>query len=279
MDLGLTGKTVLVTGGALGIGRAIVRELSAEGCTVVVADIDRSAGSKLVEEIGVRNGLFVEMDVTDTAAITAAADTIAERYGTLDVLVNNAGIWRPGSVEQLEEERWDAVLDVNLKGYFVVAKAMIPLMTKGGAIINMASVAGLVGSREASAYNASKGGVINLTRGMALDLAPKNIRVNCITPGLIDTAQGVEVVGYYTAGNDPKVAGKQWHPLGRVGVPEDITPFVALLASDKGAFATGATFTNASPSSRIASLNSLPRMTTAFSRRVGSSVAAAPALV
>jgi len=243
VDLGLEGKTAIVTGGANGIGEAITRELSEEGCEVLVADIDESAGKNLVKELGQDERTFISMDVKKVEDIENMAQRAKDMYNSVDVLVNNAGIWRPGSVVQLEEKRWDSVLDVNLKGYYLVSKKIIPLMEEGGSIVNMASVAGLVGAKEASAYNASKGGVVNLTRAMALDFADRGIRVNCVTPGLIDSAQGEQVVSYYTDSTDPDDVGANWQPLPVVGKPEHISPMVTFLASEKTSFATGGIFT------------------------------------
>ena len=154
-------KSAVITGGAVGIGKAIAQLFSSDGCQVVIADEVKNM---------VQKGISF--------------------CGSINILVNNAGIWRPGRVTDLTEETWDQVLDTNLKGIFLVSKEIISLMQKEGegSIINLASVAGLVGSRDGPAYNASKGGIVNLTRGMALDFAKDSIRVNCICPGLIDSA-------------------------------------------------------------------------------------------
>lgn len=243
MELGLENNVAVVTGAAKGIGRAIAKELVKEGCRVIIADIDEEAGNDLVSDLGEGRSTFISMDVREASEVERMAEQVSDSFQSVDILVNNAGIWRPGSVTQLEEKRFDNVINVNLKGYYLVSKNIIPLMGKGASIINMASVAGLVGAKEASAYNASKGGVVNLTRAMALDYADRDIRVNCVTPGLIDSEQGEQVVSYYTDTDDPEEVGAGWQPLPMVGKPDHISPIVAFLASQKAEFATGAVFT------------------------------------
>ncbi|MFQ6066028.1 MAG: SDR family NAD(P)-dependent oxidoreductase [bacterium] len=239
-------KSAVITGGAMGIGKAIARLFSREGCRVVIADINEEKGAETQKEIEEQGGrcLFIRCDVARADEVRNMAQKAVSFCGSINILVNNAGIWRPGRVTDLTEETWDQVLNTNLKGIFLVSKEIIPYMQEegGGSIINVASVAGLVGSREASAYNASKGGIVNLTRGMALDFAKDNIRVNCICPGLIDTAQGDMVVGHYAPGKDPKTAKESWQPLARAGIPQDVAKLALYLASDESSFATGSIF-------------------------------------
>ncbi len=242
----LKGKSGVVTGGAMGIGKAIAQLFSREGCRVVIGDVDERKGAETQKEIEQQGGhcLFTPCDVSRADEVRNLAQKAISFCGTINILANNAGIWRPGKVTDLTEDVWDQVLNTNLKGIFLVSKEIIPHMQKagGGAIVNVASVAGLVGGREASAYNASKGGVVNLTRGMALDFAKDNIRVNCLCPGLTESAQGEMVVTHYAPGQDPKTAMRSWQPLPRVGTPQDAAKAVLYLASDDSVFATGSIF-------------------------------------
>jgi len=239
-------KSAVITGGAVGIGKAVAQLFSNEGCQVVIADINEEKGAETQKEINQqgRNCLFIRCDVARADEVKNMVQKAISFCGSINILVNNAGIWRPGRVTDLTEETWDQVLDTNLKGIFLVSKEIIPLMQKDGegSIINLASVAGLVGSRDGSAYNASKGGIVNLTRGMALDFAKDSIRVNCICPGLIDSAQGDMVVAHYAPGKDPKTAKASWQPIARAGIPQDVAKVALYFASDESSFATGSIF-------------------------------------
>jgi len=242
----LENKSALITGAAMGIGAATAKLFAKEGCKVVIADIDKAAGLAIQNEIENQGGqcLFVECDVSKATSVKKMAQQALAFCGNLHVLVNNAAIWRPGSVTELTEELWDQVIDTNLKSIFLVSREAIPAIQKsnGGSIINIASVAGLVGGRESSAYNASKGGVVNLTRAMALDYASDRIRVNCICPGLIKSAQGDMVVSYYAQDQDPEQAMASWQPLSKMGMPRDVARAALYFASDDSEFATGSIF-------------------------------------
>jgi NAD(P)-dependent dehydrogenase (short-subunit alcohol dehydrogenase family) len=242
----LKNKSAIVTGGSTGIGKAIAELFSKEGCCVVIADVNKEGGKKTQKDIEKNGGrcLFIQCDVSKSSQVKKMVNKAIEFCGSINILVNNAGIWRPGKITDISEQLWDLVINTNLKGIFLVSREVIPHMQKigGGSIINVASVAGLVGARDASAYIASKGGVVNLTRGMALDFAKDNIRVNCLCPGLIQTAIGDMVVSHYAPEKDPLKAMSGWQPLPKIGTPEDIAGAALYLASDQSAFATGAMF-------------------------------------
>jgi NAD(P)-dependent dehydrogenase (short-subunit alcohol dehydrogenase family) len=240
----LDGKVAVITGGGYGIGAAIGRLFAQEGARVALIGRDGSRGEKTAQEIRGRGGdcRFYVADVSKAEQVAKVAARILQDYPRVDILVNNAGIWRPGRVVDLDEETWDSVLDTNLKGMFLVSKHFLPGMMerKAGVLINVSSVAGMVGAREASAYAASKGGIINLSRSMALDFAPFNVRVNCLCPGMTDTAQGDTVVGHYKPDADPTEAKRNWQPLRRVGTAEDVAKAALYMASEDSDFMTGA---------------------------------------
>lgn len=242
----LKSKSAVITGGSIGIGKAIAELFASEGCRVVIADVKEEKGIETQKEVEKRGGscLFIPCDVSEASDVKQMAQKASVFCGGIHILVNNAAIWRPGKVTDLTEELWDQVINTNLKGIFLVSKEIIPIIQKegGGSVINIASVAGLVGARGASAYNASKGGVVNLTKGMALDFAQDQIRVNCICPGLIETAQGDMVVAHYAPGQDPRTAMGSWQPLSRVGLPQDVANATLYFASDESSFATGSIF-------------------------------------
>jgi dihydroanticapsin dehydrogenase len=242
----LSGRVAVVTGGAIGIGAAIAGRFASEEAKVALIDIDAERGQETRQEIQSQGGScnFYQADVSSAEQVAHVVDQIIRDFGRIDILVNNAGIWRSGRVIDLDEATWDSVLNTNLKGIFLVSKQVIPSMIEArrGVVINVASVAGLVGATDASAYSASKGGVVNLSRSMALDYAPYHIRVNCLCPGLTDTAQGDSVVGYYKPEVDPSEAKRSWQPLQRIGTADDISKAALYLASDDSAFMTGSIF-------------------------------------
>jgi NAD(P)-dependent dehydrogenase (short-subunit alcohol dehydrogenase family) len=243
-----TGKGVLITGGALGIGRGIADGFAAEGANVAIADVNREAAEAAAVAVTAAGGgraIATIGDVSDAAdAARMVAETVAA-FGRLDVLINNAGIqpmtWYHG-IEDLPEDRWDRILGVNLKGIFLMSKHAIPEIRKqgGGAIVNMASVQGLQSMPGVPAYAASKGGVLSLTRNMALDYARENIRVTAICPGTIDS--DMVRTSARAEGGDLEANLRRYgafHPLGRIGRPEDIANAAVFLASEKASFITG----------------------------------------
>nr|WP_206686919.1 MULTISPECIES: glucose 1-dehydrogenase [Microbacterium] len=228
----MTGKTVLVTGGARGLGAAYVRALHAEGAAVMIADLLEAEGAALAAELGER-ARFTPLDVTDEEGWDAAiADTVAA-FGALDVLVNNAGIVNAAPIEHLSTAKWDTVIAVNLTGTFFGCRAVVPVMKAagGGSIINISSVEGIRGSRGLHGYTAAKFGVRGLTKSMAVELGASGIRVNSVHPGLILTDMTTRI--------DPAHLDI---PLGRPGTPEDVTGTIVFLASDASRFTTGAEF-------------------------------------
>ena len=238
------GKVALVTGAGSGIGRATALAFAAEGAAVGVIDIDPSGGRKTLEMINGNGGkatLFA-VDVASAADVPRAIEKIESEHGRIDVLFNNAGIELSRPLHQTSEQEWDRVLAVNLKGMFLVSKAVLPIMMgqKSGAIVNTSSISGILGWPAYAAYSTSKGGVIQLTRQMAVDYAPYNIRVNCICPGTTLTPL---IERLFELEKDPETAKDMIaarHPLGRFAQPEEIAQAVLFLASAEASFITGA---------------------------------------
>lgn len=238
----VAGKVALVTGAASGLGRAAAIRLAAEGASVVVTDVDTVGGETVARSIGERAG-FIALDTRDESQwVAAIAETVA-RFGRLNVLVNNAGIPFRQSIEAITLESWRAVMAINLDGVFLGTKHGILAMRHrgGGSIINMSSVAGLVGTPELAAYSASKAGVKLLTKCAALDCAQQryNIRVNSVHPGIIDTPTARRAMrerGDEEAGIRYLVG---MHPIGRMGQPDDVANGVVYLASEEASFVTG----------------------------------------
>lgn len=236
----LAGRVALVTGAGSGMGAAAARALAAAGARVAAADLDAAAAMATVRSIEVAGGeaLAVEGDVARSADVGRMVEEVMARFGTVDILACIAGVLRTSAVEQIAEAEWDLVLDVNLKGVFLCAQAVVPLMKarRAGKIVILASLAGRATSTLGGAhYTASKAGVLGLARHLARELAPFGINVNSINPGIIDTPM-VRV-------NTPPERMEQVLasiPFGRLGTPEEVADLVVFLASDVAAYITGA---------------------------------------
>lgn len=240
----LDGKIALVTGGASGLGRAIVERYRAEGATTVIADIDIGLGKALAEELGPQAS-FLSLDVTLEEDWSAVMGAIAERHGRLDILVNNAGITTVGTIESLSLADFRTMLDIDLVGVFLGCKHVVGLMkTHGGSVINMASMCGIRADAGLVGYNAAKAGVTMLTKSVALHYAREKygMRCNSIHPGAIHTPILDKVMAQV---EDPKALYDGWvsgHPIGRLGRPEEIAAIAVYLGTDEAAFATGGEF-------------------------------------
>jgi NAD(P)-dependent dehydrogenase (short-subunit alcohol dehydrogenase family) len=235
-------KTAIITGGASGIGRAAALRFAAEGAQLVIADVNGDGGRETAQLIEQQGGkaFFIETNVSDSKQVKDLVSATVEAYGKLDILFNNAGIGNPDvkSVD-LDEDDWDRIIDINLKGVFLGIKHAVPELKKagGGAIINTSSLLGIKGQKYLAAYNASKAGVILLTKNAALEYGRDNIRVNAIAPGVIDT-QIIE--GWKNDERKWPIISRA-NALGRIGTPEEVANAVLFLASEEASFITGAT--------------------------------------
>ena len=230
----LDGKKVLITGGASGIGEAASRAFTRSGASAIILDMNAASGSKLAAELG---GTAISCDITSTEQVAAAFTQIAH----LDILVNNAGIGLVGNVEETEPADFDRIMRINVGGLFQVTKAAMPLLLAShGSIVNIGSVAGLIGVKRRFAYSASKGAVVAMTRQLAVDY-PTQIRVNCICPGTVDTPFVEGYLDKYHSHEKEKVRAElnQRQPIGRLGKPEEIANMAVYLSSQEAAFVNG----------------------------------------
>jgi meso-butanediol dehydrogenase/(S,S)-butanediol dehydrogenase/diacetyl reductase len=239
----LAGKVAVITGATEGIGKAVALTFAKEGAKVALIGRDEAKGEAALEEVRkYGHAVYIKADVSDSSQVKKMIERAVQEYGRIDILVNNAAVCPPGTVLSTSEETWDYVIDLNLKGVFLCSKHAIPYMQKngGGAIVNIGSINSLMAMENEAAYDASKGGVLMLTKATALDFAKANIRVNCILPGAIETAMLRASLG---ASQDPAKA-REWirakHPAGRVGQPQEIAEAALFLVSDSSSFVTGA---------------------------------------
>jgi 3-hydroxybutyrate dehydrogenase len=242
----LEGRTALVTGASRGIGEAISRRFGREGARVALAARNEDACRRIAGEIGAAGGeaFAVRCDVTDARSIEDAVAAVVERFGRIDVLVNNAGLGGPTPLDDPDDSRWNAILATNLTGVFRVTRAVVPHMPDGGRIVNLSSVVGRFGVAGLSAYSATKHGVIGLTRTFALELAARQITVNAMCPGWVETdmaREGYQRIAERVGSTEEKgreIAAKM-APLRRIVEPEEIAGLAAYLASDDARSLTG----------------------------------------
>ena len=240
----LQNKVALVTGGTSGIGEATALIFAEEGAKVTIAGRNEERGRAVVETILKHGGkgIFVRTDVRNAAECLHAVSETLAAFHHLDILFNNAGVFYPHTVAECTEEEWDLQMDINLKGTFLMSKAVLPHMIERGrgTIINNSSGWGIAGGDAAVAYCASKGGVVLLTKAMAIDHGPQGIRVNCICPGDVDTPMLPDDASRRGLKWEDYIAGCANRPLGRIGSPEEIARAALFLASDDSSFMTGA---------------------------------------
>lgn len=243
MKLKLESKVCLVTGAAKGIGEAVARLFRSEGAQIAMVDVDELAGTALAREIDPagKHVMFFRCDVSKSDEVTDTVEKVRSKFGKIDILVNNAGVTDNATVVETLEENWDRVLGTNLKGAYLCSKAVIPSMlgNGGGNIVNIGSIASFIGLNNNAAYNASKGGVLMLTRNMALDFASRNIRVNAVCPGMVMTPMLEDFIRIQP---DPEAyvrAVEASTPMGRIGTPDEVAQAVLFLASDDCKYITG----------------------------------------
>ena len=233
----LENKVAVVTGGGRGIGESISRRLAGEGASIAVCDVMLDNAQKVADELaklGVKARAYA-VNVTDGTAVADVCAKIVADFGRVDVLVNNAGITRDNLLLRMSEADWDLVLDVNLKGAFLFTKGLVPAMMKqrGGSIVNIASIVGVMGNAGQANYSASKAGMIGLTKTVAKEYAKRGVRVNAIAPGFIETAMTAKLT------DEQKKMQTDYIGLARLGQPDDVANAVLFLASDLAGYVTG----------------------------------------
>ena len=234
INFGLAGRVCVVTGAAQGIGAACVQRFARENAVVVISDVNDAEGEKLAKEV---SGLYIHCDVGDKTQVVSLVKQVMEKYGRIDVLVNNAGIFKVADFLDIAEEDFDAVLRVNIKGAFLMGQAVAREMARqgSGSIINMSSVNSVLAIPNLASYNVSKGGINQLTRVMALSLADKGVRVNAVAPGTIATELAAKAV---LNSEEAKARVMSRTPMKRLGTPEEVADAVAWLASDASSYVT-----------------------------------------
>ena len=242
MEKEFTNKVALVTGGAMGIGKAVALLLAEKGAKVVIIDKAKDEAAKVVKEI-TGDAIAIQADVSKSSDVKNTIEETVKKFGKIDIVSNNAGIQRYGTVESTSENEWDEVINVNLKSVYLVCHFVLPYLKKTkGTIVNMTSVQAFATQRNVAAYTTSKHGIVGLTRSMALDFAKDGIRVNCVAPGTTDTP-----LLKWAASLDPNPERvykdcADMHPLGRIASPKEIAEVVVFLASEKASFVTGAIY-------------------------------------
>jgi NAD(P)-dependent dehydrogenase (short-subunit alcohol dehydrogenase family) len=239
----LNGKVAIITGGGTGIGEATAKLFTDQGAKVVITGRRKEVLESVAKAILASGGkvLTVSGSVTDEAHVQSAVDQAVRTFGKLDILVNNAAIGNFGALlHEVTDQDWAQVLDTNLTGVFRFTRAAIPhMLGRGGSIINVSSVAGMVGIAKSAAYSSTKGAMLALTRALAIDYAKEKIRCNCVCPALVDTPMAADAIA------DPKMNAMMMaaHPIGRLGTPDDVARMLLYLASDDASWVTGSVFT------------------------------------
>ena len=237
----LRGKVALVTGGGSGIGRAVCTRLAEEGAEVVVTSRTEEHVEAVAREVG-EGALALTLDVADRSSVARGVERVVERFGRVDVLSNNAGIELPHgpAVVDTTDDEWERIMRVNVTGSFLVCREALPHMPSGGAIVNMASINSYIAWPNDTAYTTSKGALLQFTRALALEVAPRGIRVNCVCPGIIDTPL---TDSFLELADDADALRREYEavsPFNRMGTPREVADAVLFLASDESSFVTGA---------------------------------------
>ena len=244
----LAGQAAIVTGGGRGIGRATALELARLGADIAIAELDKTTAEKTAGEVQAlgRKAIVIATDVTKRADLAAMAERTKQQFGRIDILINNAGIYRAAANLDVTEEHWDAIMDINAKAVFFASQAVLPTMIaqKRGSIVSLASMAGKIGSKTNLPYNASKAAVVSMTKSLALAHAADGIRVNCVCPGFVETDMWTMVARDQSKllGLTPEEFTRQREkavPLGRMERPEDVANVIAFLCTERAGYMTG----------------------------------------